>query len=351
MLRTTRTRTWRARLRGRSYAAATVAAGSGRPSRGGAPRPRGRLEPEDPASVRVVEQVRTLALVVGLLQLTDHRLEQAQPPQDHAGHVRHLHGRYPGGRGELLDGLALRAGRVARHVPGPSPAVGVGSGGDDRARHVDRRRPRVRLVEITDGLDRLAGEDPRHDAVAEHALGAGADVVRAADLGRADPARVMGGLGVVPHAHAHPGLLTRGGQREVLGHRHIDRPIPVQVRHGREHGTRALGVRQERVRDRRPVGDPPVIGRVDAVVDHDGRGCRTEKGLEARRVELRPARSGRRPGRARCDWPGPPRRRRRRGCGRPRTRPRPPRRRGGYRRQERRAGLTWRLLRDGCSDL
>src|SRR5206468_1129583 len=84
------------------------------------------------------------------------------------------------------------------------------------------------------------------------------------------PAGAVRGEGVLPHPGAHLTLAGRRGERQVLGHRTVDRPVPVQVAGDDEHRTGVLGGGEQGRRDRRPVGGPAVVWRVGAVVERGG---------------------------------------------------------------------------------
>ena len=197
------------------------------------------------------------------------------------GSVRTRTSTDPGGLGEVADDLALTARLVRRHVPGPSPGPGVGARHHQHPGHVVGERPGVRPVGAAEHRDALAPADPPDDPLAQRALRAGADEIGGADLGHPDPPGLVRGERVLPDAGADLSLAARRGQRRGLGHRMrlvvaADPQGPrrgavaVQVRQRDQHRAAAFRGAEQAGGDRRPVGRPPVVRRVDAVVDHRG---------------------------------------------------------------------------------
>ena len=176
---------------------------------------------------------------------------------------------------------ALAARLVRRHVPGTSPGPGVGARHHQHPGHVVGERPGVRPVGAAEHRDAPALADPPDDPLAERALAPGPDEIGGADLGHPDPPGLVRGERVLPDAGADPSLAARRGQRRGLGHRMrlvvaADPQGPrrgavaVQVGQRDQHRAAAFRGGEQAGGDRRPVGRPAVIRRVDAVVDDRG---------------------------------------------------------------------------------
>ncbi len=127
----------------------------------------------------------------------------------------------------------------------------------------------MRLVDATHQHDRLACPHPGEDPHAEVGLVARfADVVAGADLGRTDAALAVGGQRLIPHACPDLPLAGVCYKRRVLGHRPVDGAVAVQIAQGHQYCATVLGRGDEVGVHRRPVLHPPVVRRIDAVVDH-----------------------------------------------------------------------------------
>ncbi len=198
-----------------------------------------------------VEDEVVLHLVRDIGELADQRAEHAERLH-HPGRVLgHLRRRDAGEARELGDGLALAHRERARHVPRAAPRALVGTDRDERRRHVLGVGPGVARVEARGDGDLLAGEQLRHDAVAEVALRAGADVVGAARLGGAHATGLVRGQRVEPHPVAHLSLGVGAGERHVLGHRPVDGAVAVEVGGRDQDGAGAT--RPRRAAPRRPA--------------------------------------------------------------------------------------------------
>ena len=220
-----------------------------------------------------VEHERPRELVAHLFQLADERHGEAegahqQVRRHHDAPVPHTGDRRHPGRD-----LAQRHRRGRRHVPGAAPRAVVTGERDQGAGHVRDVGERVRHVEV--GLHHqraLARQQPRHEVLPQVAR---SDRPRPVEVGRpglgdAGPPGVLGCEHVGPHPVAHPTLGSGRGERGLLGHRAVDRAVAVQVAHGDQAGPGALRRGEQRRRERRPVGEPLVVGRVGAVVERDG---------------------------------------------------------------------------------
>jgi hypothetical protein len=177
-------------------------------------------------------------------------------------------------------------------MPGPAPGSGVRCDGEQGASNVTGVGPAVRRLQVCRGPRPFAGEDPRQHEQRHRRHRTGAQIVRSAHLDGADPAGPVRVERLVPDPDPHLTLLAVRLQRHGFGDRAGDRAVAVEVAGGDQQRTAGLRRPQQRGGQRRPVGDPPGIGRPRAA-----RSRRRPRPDDS-------AHPGRRRPRRRARWPG-----------------------------------------------
>jgi hypothetical protein len=104
----------------------------------------------------------------------------------------------------------------------------------------------------------------------EGADGVAFDVVAAVHLRDPDPPGPVQSERVAPHVGADPEFRMGGAEWGAGGDRAADRTVPIEVIGVGQHRAAAFRGREQRGRQRRPVGEPLVVLRVGAVVEDIG---------------------------------------------------------------------------------